>query len=83
MIDERTDAWNRFPAQTIGVVYLRRVDQQQVEAFQAMCPHAAGFVAFDAGASEFVCPYHGARCADGTRLEPHRCASPRSRPSGS
>jgi menaquinol-cytochrome c reductase iron-sulfur subunit len=78
VVSERSDAWNRLPAQTIGVVFLRRVDDKTVEAFQAMCPHAAGFVTFDAAGNEFVCPYHGARFTpDGARHDPHHCASPR------
>ncbi|MFZ5832157.1 MAG: ubiquinol-cytochrome c reductase iron-sulfur subunit [Planctomycetota bacterium] len=40
IIADRTDAWNRFPDQPVGAVFVRRVPgTQEVKAFQVVCPH--------------------------------------------
>ena len=40
VIADRTDAWNLFPSEPIGAVYLRRTGKDYIEAFQVICPHA-------------------------------------------
>ncbi|HEY4761652.1 MAG TPA: Rieske (2Fe-2S) protein [Thermoguttaceae bacterium] len=40
VIADRSDAWNYFPNEPIGAVYLRRTGKDQVEALQVICPHA-------------------------------------------
>ncbi len=40
VIADRTDAWNFFPNEPIGAVYLRRAGKDRVEALQVVCPHA-------------------------------------------
>ena len=46
VIAARTDAWNRFPDEPIGAVFLRRRGDAKVEAFQAACPHLACAIAY-------------------------------------
>ncbi|HYW79289.1 MAG TPA: Rieske (2Fe-2S) protein [Thermoguttaceae bacterium] len=66
IIADRTDAWNRFPNEPIGAVYLRRTGAKSVEAVQTVCPHAGCSVQFTAGSGEedaggkFFCPCHAA-----------------------
>jgi menaquinol-cytochrome c reductase iron-sulfur subunit len=60
VIADLTDAWSREPNQPVGAVYLRRVgtNGDEVEAFNAICPHAGCFVAFSAQRKLFQCPCH-------------------------
>lgn len=62
IIADRVDAWNRFPNEPIGAVYLRRSGAKAVEAIQVTCPHAGCKVKFEATADggKFFCPCHGA-----------------------
>lgn len=59
VIADRQDAWTRYPNEAIGAVYLRRQpDSDDVEAFNATCPHAGCFVAFNRQREVFQCPCH-------------------------
>jgi menaquinol-cytochrome c reductase iron-sulfur subunit len=60
VIMDRTDAWNRFPKEPVGAVYLRRIGENELEAIHVVCPHAGCFVGYDAGKNVFVCPCHNA-----------------------
>lgn len=78
VIMDRTDAWNRFPKQPVGAVYLRLVEGGKVEAFQVVCPHAGCFVEYDAAKNIFHCPCHNATFdLSGKRLD-KTSPSPRS-----
>jgi menaquinol-cytochrome c reductase iron-sulfur subunit len=57
VIADRNDAWNRFPSEPIGAVFLRRVGKQ-VEAYNVICPHAGCFVTYEAKENIFFCPCH-------------------------
>lgn len=59
VIADRTDAWNRYPREPIGAVFLRRVGRQ-VTALQVVCPHAGCSINFEpsAGGGKFFCPCH-------------------------
>ena len=61
VIADRTDAWNRFPAEPIGAVFLRRVGRK-VEALQVLCPHANCSINFEGSpqGGKFFCPCHAA-----------------------
>jgi menaquinol-cytochrome c reductase iron-sulfur subunit len=61
VIADRTDAWNRYPAEPVGAVFLRRTGSE-VQALQVICPHAGCSINFEgSGASgKFFCPCHSA-----------------------
>jgi menaquinol-cytochrome c reductase iron-sulfur subunit len=70
VIADLTDAWNREPNQPVGAVYLRR-DGDNVECFNAICPHAGCFVAYAADRKVFQCPCHTSSFQlDGQRIMP-------------
>ena len=59
VIADRQDAWNLFPNEAIGAVYLRRQQgSDEIEAFNATCPHAGCFVNFVPGRNAYQCPCH-------------------------
>ena len=70
VIADLTDAWNREANQPIGAVYLRR-NEDKVECFNAICPHAGCFVAYAADREVFQCPCHTSSFQlDGSRIHP-------------
>ena len=79
VIADRKDAWNNYLNEPVGAVYLRRKQGSQVvEALNAICPHAGCFVDFNMDAGEFQCPCHNSSfSADGVRIDPDNCPSPR------
>ncbi|MCY2964964.1 MAG: Rieske 2Fe-2S domain-containing protein [Planctomycetota bacterium] len=58
VIDDRTDAWNLFPREAVGAVYLVRPVDGLVKAFNVKCPHAGCSVDFKAENACFQCPCH-------------------------
>ncbi len=62
VITDRRDAWNRYPREPIGAVWLRRTGDQQdpVAAFQVVCPHAGCIIGLDTTPDgvRFFCPCH-------------------------
>jgi menaquinol-cytochrome c reductase iron-sulfur subunit len=76
---DRVDAWNRYPAQRIGAVYLvRQPGEATPVAFTAKCPHAGCFIGYTPGDKEFKCPCHtSAFKLDGTRMKGDAEVSPR------
>ncbi len=59
VIADREDAWNRYPQQRIGAVYLvRQPGEATPTAFTAKCPHAGCFVGYTLGDQQFKCPCH-------------------------
>jgi Rieske Fe-S protein len=74
----KVDAWNRTPNVPIGAVYLQRLKDDKVRAFNAVCPHAGCFVNFQADKGHFHCPCHDSSFSkDGSILDPK---SPSARP---
>ena len=72
IIADRTDAWNRFPNEPIGAVFLRRTGANEVQAFNVICPHEGCAVQFQASpeGGKFFCPCHAANFSlDGTVLD--------------
>jgi Rieske Fe-S protein len=68
IIADRKDAWNTFPKDAIGTVYLSRVGENEVRAFNSTCPHAGCMVDWRAAKKEYHCPCHNSSFeADGTR----------------
>ena len=67
---DRVDAWNRFPNQPVGAVFLRRVGPKEVRAIHVVCPHAGCFITYDAARKGFFCPCHNASFdLEGKRLD--------------
>lgn len=66
IVDDIVDAWVTVPKQTIGNVYLRKISDTEVLAWQALCPHAGCVLAVKTTANPktknsetlFVCPCH-------------------------
>ena len=54
----RVDAWNKFNLVPIGAVYLRRTADNQLQAFNVVCPHAGCFVDFLPDRGHYLCPCH-------------------------
>lgn len=83
VLADRNDAWNRYPQQRIGAVYLLQERGQQERgqpptAFAAKCPHAGCFIGYTPGSEVFQCPCHtSAFHLDGTRVHGDAEVSPR------
>jgi menaquinol-cytochrome c reductase iron-sulfur subunit len=83
VIAERTDAWNRYPNESIGAVYLRRAGKKDgkdaVEALQVICPHAGCSIMYESGekGGKFYCPCHGASFDLAGARTDHTSQSPR------
>ena len=63
VIADRTDAWSRFPRESIGAVFLSRTAGQpggKVTALQVICPHAGCSINFDTSGRKYFCPCHAA-----------------------
>jgi len=57
VLANRIDAWNKFTQIPIGAVYLRRTGNQ-VQALNAVCPHAGCNVDFLQERNIYLCPCH-------------------------
>jgi len=68
VIADRRDAWNMYPAQRIGAVYLRR-NKDKITAFNVVCPHLGCFVDTAADGS-FKCPCHNSTFTKNGELVP-------------
>ena len=58
VIDERQDAWVKYPKEPIGSVWLVRQANGTVVAFSAECPHLGCAVKLAADGTFFHCPCH-------------------------
>ncbi len=54
---DRQDAWNMFPDQPIGTVWLRRIGDQVI-ALNSICPHLGCSVEHRSADDDFFCPCH-------------------------
>ncbi|MDZ4657367.1 MAG: Rieske 2Fe-2S domain-containing protein [Bythopirellula sp.] len=79
VITDRVDAWNRYPEQRIGSIYLvRNPGEAKPVAFTAKCPHAGCFIGYTPGDKVFRCPCHTSTFnLDGTRSRGEAEVSPR------
>ena len=63
---ERVNAWNCYPNEAVGAIYVRRAGEEngkvKVEALQVVCPHAGCAIAYEPGekGGRFFCPCHSA-----------------------
>ncbi len=73
----RTDAWNKFTQVPIGAVYLRRLADGKLQAFNVVCPHAGCFVDFVAETGSFLCPCHNSTFTVEGKIADRSSPSPR------
>ncbi|MCE9548670.1 MAG: Rieske 2Fe-2S domain-containing protein [Planctomycetia bacterium] len=77
IIEERVDAWNRYPPEPVGAVYLTRTGATpSPQCFTADCPHLGCSVDFKSDQNEYKCPCH----ASGFALDGHVLFGPSPRP---
>ncbi|HIG29128.1 MAG TPA: Rieske (2Fe-2S) protein [Verrucomicrobiales bacterium] len=77
VIASRRDAWNHYPSSPIGAVYLRRIPESEVQAFNVACPHAGCFVGYQKSQDHFLCPCHNSRFALNGHIDDKNSPSPR------
>ncbi len=61
IIQDRTDAWVKYPSEPVGSVWLIRQSpgtQPEVIAFTAECPHLGCAINLSADGKSFLCPCH-------------------------
>lgn len=58
IIADRHDAWNTYPQEPIGAVYLCKTSDGKVQAFNVTCPHAGCAVDYRSGQQAYHCPCH-------------------------
>lgn len=76
VVDEKDDAWMKYEAKPIGGVFLRKLPDGGVIAFNSSCPHAGCSVKFLPGEGHYYCPCHKSEFEiDGSRGDP--CVSAR------
>ena len=63
IVDERRDAWVKYPREPIGSVWLVRRPDGKVDAYTAECPHLGCAITLAADAKAFKCPCHDAAFA--------------------
>jgi menaquinol-cytochrome c reductase iron-sulfur subunit len=70
VFDDIIDAWNKFPNQPRGAVWLRKIEGQVI-AFNTICPHLGCDVEHRLAENEFYCPCHASAFdLDGTKKNP-------------
>lgn len=78
VVATEVNVWNRTPNVPVGAVYLQRLKDGKVRAFNASCPHAGCAVKFQPNQGHFHCPCHDSSFGvDGKILNPK---SPSARP---
>lgn len=73
----RVDAWNRSPNVPVGAVYLQRLGQGGVRAFNVVCPHAGCFVDYRPTENHYHCPCHNSSFALDGKVRDPKSPSPR------
>jgi menaquinol-cytochrome c reductase iron-sulfur subunit len=56
--DDVVDAWNKFADQPVGRVFLRKLPDGSVTAFNVRCPHLGCAVDYRASHNDYFCPCH-------------------------
>ncbi len=70
VFDDIIDAWNKFPNQPIGSVWLRKIEGQVI-AFSTICPHLGCAVEHRPAENDYYCPCHtSAFDLDGVKKNP-------------
>lgn len=70
VFDDIINVWNKIPNQPVGSVWLRQIENQ-VLAFNTVCPHLGCAVEHRAAEGDFYCPCHlSAFGLDGAKKNP-------------
>jgi menaquinol-cytochrome c reductase iron-sulfur subunit len=56
--DDTVDAWNKFADQPVGRVFLRKLPDGSVSAFNVRCPHLGCAVDYRPSQNDYLCPCH-------------------------
>lgn len=56
--DDLVDAWNKFPDVPVGSIWLRKVGDGPILAFNSVCPHLGCSVDYIRAENHFFCPCH-------------------------
>ena len=73
----RVDAWNTFKQVAIGAVYLLRTPDNQLQAFNVVCPHAGCFVDYLEDKGHYLCPCHNSTFTVAGKVEDPASPAPR------
>lgn len=60
LLADKVDAWNVFPQQTVGTIYIRKIGDQ-VLVFNDVCPHLGCKIDYKPAEVSFFCPCHASR----------------------
>jgi menaquinol-cytochrome c reductase iron-sulfur subunit len=77
VIANRSDAWSKFTQVPIGAVYLRRTADNQLQAFNVVCPHAGCFIDYIPEQGHFLCPCHNSSFTPDGKIDDPQSPSPR------
>jgi len=77
VIDDRVDAWNLFPNEPVGSIYLTRNHDNSVHALNWTCPHLGCFVGYDPDREVYQCPCHDSSFEIDGRIHNEKSPSPR------
>jgi menaquinol-cytochrome c reductase iron-sulfur subunit len=58
VLDDIIDAWNRFRNVPIGSIWLRKLGDGPILAFNSVCPHLGCSVNYRRAEGDFFCPCH-------------------------
>ena len=58
VFDDIVDAWNRFKNVPAGSIWLRKLGDGPILAFNSICPHLGCSVDFRGAQNDFYCPCH-------------------------
>jgi len=60
IVDQRKDAWTKYPSGPIGSVWISKAENGTVTAFSSTCPHLGCVVDYIPSDEEYFCPCHAA-----------------------
>lgn len=58
VMDDLVDAWNMFPDVPVGSIWLRKVGDGPILAFNTVCPHLGCSIDYKPAENHFFCPCH-------------------------
>jgi menaquinol-cytochrome c reductase iron-sulfur subunit len=77
VLADKQDAWNKFRQVPVGAVYIRRLADRKLQAFNVICPHAGCYVDYTAERNSFLCPCHNSTFSLDGKIDDPNSPSPR------